>query len=191
MEYIFTALLECERCGEAISCCGDGFEEPYEYVDNNGEPRQNLDLAFKPRFFCPHLNLLRLPRQCPLPARDQLHKSFAVFFCDLSAAANHLRQCLEEILTHAGIEARNADGNFISLERRIRVFEQTDRDNADRADALRLIGNIGSHPEEALAKNELFDAYDILEVLLEDLYVGHLRNVREMVERIRAGRPRR
>ncbi len=84
-----------------------------------------------------------------------------------------------------------AQDQFIHLSRRIELFQQSDQDNAERADALRWIGNFGSHPE-ALTKNDLFDAYDILEVLMEDLYVGHQRSVREMVAQITGAKaPRR
>ena len=124
--------------------------------------------------------------------RQQLYKSFAVFFCDLSAAANHVRQCAEEILTHADIDIRDANDHFITLNGRIKIYEGRDSENAERITALKWIGNFGSHPEEQLNKGDLFDAYDILEILLEDLYVGHNRNVRNIVAQINVAKgPRR
>ena len=57
------------------------------------------------------------------------------------------------------------------LEKRIQSFEAIDHENAGRVSALRWIGNFGSHPE-SLTKDDVFDAYDILEVLLESLYIG-------------------
>lgn len=191
IDYAFSAFLECGQCAEKISCCGGGGYDVYYIQDEEGDPKQDYEQVFYPKFFYKPMILYRAPGRCPRPAKDQLHRSFAVFFCDLGAAANHVRQCVEEILTHAGIDARNAQDQFIHLSRRIELFQQSDQDNAERADALRWIGNFGSHPE-ALTKNDLFDAYDILEALMEDLYVGHQRSVREMVAQInRARAPRR
>jgi hypothetical protein len=51
-----------------------------------------------------------------------------------------------------------------------------------RAVGIRIIGNAASHPGE-LTRDNLFDAYDILEVVLEDMYIGRQKNIREMVDR--------
>ena len=123
------------------------------------------------------------PMKCPNTIKEQLQQSFEVFFCDVGAAANHVRQAVEEMLSHAGFSSRNSDGKFIELGKRISSFEEVDPENAERASALRWIGNFGSHPED-LTKDDLFNAYDILDVLLEDLYVGHHRSVRTLVDQI-------
>jgi len=193
IDYAFSGSLECGRCCQIISCCGRGGEEPDSFQNEHGDWEQEYETVFYPRFFYPSLQLSSPPQRCPRPVREQLYKSFAVFFCDLSAAANHLRQCVEEILTHAGIDTRDAKGGgFIPLNGRIKIYEGRDLDNAERISALKWIGNCGSHPEDDLNKRDLFDAYDILEILLEDLYVGHNRNVRSIVAQINAAKgPRR
>ena len=188
IDYTFSASLECGRCRQKISCCGEGGVEPYTVQSEHGDWEQEYEPVFYPRFFYTSLKLFRTPPRCPRLAREQLYKSFAVFFCDLSAAANHLRQCVEEILTHAGIDIRDANDRFIPLDDRIKIYERRDSDNAERIAALKWIGNCGSHPEDELNRRDLFDAYDILEVLLEDLYVGHNRNVRNIVAQINAAK---
>ena len=78
------------------------------------------------------------------------------------------------------------------MNERIKVYEERDSDNAERITALKWIGNCGSHPEDDLNKDDLFDAYDIVAVLLKDLCVGHNRNVRNIVAQINAAKgPRR
>jgi hypothetical protein len=188
IDYTFSGSLECGRCRQTISCCGRGGEEPYWFQNEHGDSEQKPETVFYPRLFYPSLQLFRPPPRCPRLVREQLYKSFAVFFCDLSASANHLRQCAEEILTDAGIDIRDANGRFIYLNERIKIYEGRDSENAERIDALRWIGNCGSHPEDDLNKRDLFDAYDILEMLLEDLYVGHNRNVRDIVAQINAAK---
>ncbi|MCH7889118.1 MAG: DUF4145 domain-containing protein [Proteobacteria bacterium] len=160
-------------------------------IDEDGNPHLDYEVDFIPKYFSKPLELFRPPTKCPGTVKEQIRKSFSVFHCDLGAAANHIRQCVEEILSHAGIESRNTKGRFLGLERRIKLFANVDHENAERADALRWIGNFGSHPE-ALTKKDLFDAYEILEVLLEDIYVGQQRFVRQIVQQINKDkRPRR
>ena len=185
--FTFSALLGCSDCSEIISCCGVGGYEPREVFDEDGSFSQDYGKYFAPKYFSMPMRLFQPSTRCPDAVKEQLRSSFAVFFCDLGAAANRVRQCVEEILTDAGVESQNADGEFVSLRTRINSFRDLNPENADRSDALRWIGNFGSHPE-ALTKDDLFDAYDILEVLLEDLYVGHHRSVRELVERINESR---
>ena len=192
IDYTFSASLECGRCRQKISCCGGGGQEPYEFQSEDGDWEQEFEPVFYPKFFYTFLKLFRAPSRCPDLVRQQLYKSFAVFFCDLSAAANHVRQCAEEILTHADIDIRDANDHFITLNGRIKIYEGRDSENAERITALKWIGNFGSHPEEQLNKGDLFDAYDILEILLEDLYVGRNRNVRNIVAQINVAKgPRR
>ena len=189
--FAFSALLECNRCGEKISCCGVGGYRPVEVFDEEGSISIDFEMYFVPRYFSIPMELFHPPAKCPNAVKEQLRKSFSVFYCDLGAAANNIRQCVEEILSHAGIQSRNTKGGFLHLETRIKSFANGDPENAERADALRWVGNFGSHPQ-TLTKEDLFDAYEILEVLLEDLYVGHQRSVRKMVEQINEARgPRR
>ncbi len=183
ISYVFSAILECTHCNEMVSCCGDGGFEPEESQDEDGNPDIDYRPLFFVRYFSKPMLIFSPPTRCPDKIKKALYKSFSVLFCDVGAAANHVRQCAEEILTHAGIDHRNARGKFIPLERRIRAFEEVDHENAGRVSALRWIGNFGSHPEN-LTRDNVFDAYDILEVLLEDMYVGHHRSVRELVDRI-------
>lgn len=188
--FAFTARLICERCSENISCVGVGGHEQIDFYDEDGTISFDYDIYLSPRYFVPSMKLFRMPNRSPEEVRNQLYKSFSVFFCDLGAAANHIRQCVEEVLAHAGIPARGSNGKYIALSTRIKQFASADPENAGRASALRWIGNFGSHPE-SLTRDDLFDAYEILEVLLEDLYIGHQRSIRQIVRQINtARRPR-
>jgi hypothetical protein len=191
VEWVFSAILECQRCNDKVSCCGMGGNEPFEHQDEDGDFVTDYSPVFFPEYFSKPMPLVSVPSACPDAVKKSLNSSFLVCFCDVGAAANHVRQCAEEILTHAGVAGRNAKGGFISLGTRVKAFEAVDQENAERVSALRWIGNFGSHPE-TITREGVFDAYDITEVLLEDLYVGHQRSVRQIVERVnKARRPSR
>ena len=126
VEYAFSALLECNGCSEKISCCGIGGYEPNDTIGEDGNPITDYEVYFDPRYFSMPMELFRVSAKCPNAIKNQIRKSFLVFFCDLSAAANHLRQCVEEILSHADIQSRDANGGFIRLKTRIKLsFKQS------------------------------------------------------------------
>lgn len=183
INFTFSTLLECSNCNEKLSCCGVGGYEPMDVIDEDGSISTNYEIYFVPKYFSTPMKIFLPPAECPNAVKEKLRRSFAVFFCDLSAAANLVRQCVEEIISNSGTEPKDPQVKYVSLEKRICRYRNRNPENADRAEALKWIGNFGSHPR-AINKDDLFDAYDILEVLLEDLYVGHQRSVRDMVERI-------
>ncbi|TAT70001.1 DUF4145 domain-containing protein [Rhizobium ruizarguesonis] len=183
MEFAFSALLKCASCGEIVGCSGTGGMEEDQFFDSDGDPHSDLNEVFYVKFFSKALPIIRPPSRCPTKIKQSLTRSFHVAFCDVGAAANHVRQCVEELLTAQGIDRHTNTGGFLQLEKRIQRFSQKDAENAERASALRWVGHFGSHPEN-LKRDDLFDAYDILEVLLEDIYVGHQRSVRAAVDRI-------
>ena len=182
-ETAFSAMLECGRCAQIVSCCGNGGLDQFENRDEEGEFTVSESHFFRVKFFSLPMRILDIPRRYPSAVKECLIRSFFVFFCDHRAAANHIRQCAEEVISHAGVPSANSKGNFVPLSKRIEEFSKIDAENAERVDALRYIGNFGSHPEKITMDN-VCDAYDILEVTLEDLYVGHQRSVRDLVKRI-------
>jgi hypothetical protein len=187
VDLAFAAMLGCSHCEEAISCCGVGGYAQEERQDDEGDWIVDYEVFFPPMYFSRAMKIFQPPHRTPGSVKECLFRSFNVFFCDVSAAGNHVRQCAEEILAHAGIAPKGAKGRFLSLEKRIESYKAIDPENAERVSALRWIGNFGSHPER-LTKDDLFDAYDILDVLLEDLYVGHQKSVRARVEKINQAR---
>jgi len=185
IQLVFSTLLVCQDCNETISCCGiGGYTPEWRYEPEIGDDTPELLRYFLPGYFSKPLPILIADARWPSSIKHRLNFSFHVFFCDLNASANHVRSCVEELLTLLDIPDR------ATLHERIQLFRATDSENADRAEALKWIGNLGSHGEQ-LTKQDLFDSYDILEELLEDIYVGHRRSVREKVREINASRGRR
>lgn len=181
--YAFSALLECRNCRFNIACSGEGIEKIFDYQDEEGFLNYYYEPAFYPRYFSRPMPILRLKFSVPAGVKDRLLKSFLLIFADSGAAANYARQCSEEILSDRGIPRETKSGGYMSLEKRIKIFEDSDAANASRISALRWIGNFGSHPE-TVKLNDVFNAYDILEILLEDIYYGHYKSTQNLIERI-------
>jgi hypothetical protein len=182
-EFLFSGILECKRCNEQICCCGRGYYEPVSYPDEDGDYQQELSEYFVPDYFYPPMLIFKPSQKVPLSIRKEIMRSFQVFFCDPNAAANHIRNVLEIILSDQRIANLTKNGKWRSLDQRIIELARASQENADRASALRWIGNFASHPEGVKRENVL-DAYEILEFLLEDIYIAHRSIVAEKVRSI-------
>jgi hypothetical protein len=183
IETMFSTLLECIKCKEVVACCGVGGFDIEDWQDEGGEFYTTDYPIFFPRYFTKPMRLFAPPGKVPLAIRQTLDRSFMLFFADHRAAANLIRQCVEEVMEDASIARKTPEGDFRSFEDRLKEYERGSADNAVLASALRHIGNFGSHPD-TLIRDHVLDAYDILEQLLEDQYVGQHRKTREDAARI-------
>lgn len=188
VETVFSTLLECAKCKEIVGCCGRGGYEPEEWQDEEGGFQIADTPWYRPQYFTKPLRLFAPSRKVPLSIRQTLNRSFMLFFSDHSAAANLIRQCVEEVMEDAGVTRKTSKGKFKTLESRLKEYETKGSvDNAVLASALRVIGNFGSHPG-TLSGDDVLDGYDILQQLLEDQYVGQYRKTREAATRIHKSR---
>lgn len=67
IEYVYSCMLVCtnDQCKETVATSGVGSVNMDVYHDENGEPTQEYDDFFHPKFFEPHLVLLNIPKKCP------------------------------------------------------------------------------------------------------------------------------
>jgi Domain of unknown function (DUF4145) len=183
--YTYSGIFTCtnESCKEPFSSCGRGeiIEDYYEDDDNNANA--GYEDWFTPEYFFPSLAIFSIPRKCPETIATEIRLSFHLFFCDPAAAANHIRKSIENILTEKGIKRfhrNNGRRTVISLHQRIQLYAAKDKDVAERLFAIKWLGNAGSHAGE-LTKDDVLDAYEILETVLDDLYIGHGKLIKKKV----------
>lgn len=86
--------------------------------------------------------LATVPENTPDHLKSEFSTAFALFWIDLGACANRLRIIVEKILDHQGVKAS-------VLAKRIEAYKTAQPGHADTFDALRFVGNIGSHEGEA------------------------------------------
>ena len=106
IEYAFSAMLECSRCKEKVSCCGKGGFEPGYVLDADGQEVMDWIANYDPEYFSRPMIMIEIPGECPDAVKQKLLASFKLVFCDAAAAANQVRQAVEEILSCAGIPPR-------------------------------------------------------------------------------------
>jgi hypothetical protein len=111
-----------------------------------------------------------------LQAQD-LQKAFVTSWGDLWAAANHIRSCVEKLLDYLG-EPKARD-----LHQRIENYTKQDEQRGTALLAVKWVGNAGSHADN-ISRDEVYDAFDIIEVVLKDVLSRDYSKVAKAVDAI-------
>jgi Domain of unknown function (DUF4145) len=158
--YQFIAFLRCvvPQCGQIVSMHGDVKLQRSRY-EEFGEEFERILL---PTGMSPTPALVTIPPGTPGSVSNELRVAFQLFWVDFGACANRLRISVERILDEFGI----ARGRLFE---RIEVFQKTDPEHAATFDALRHVGNLGSHDGD-VSREAMLDAFEIYQDALAQLF---------------------
>ena len=186
--YSYSCQFVCtnSKCEETVFNVGTGtVEQEIDYSDEQGYYQTYFDL-FTPTYFVPHLNLFQISPTTPRNIRDAINKSFELFFANPSAAANQLRIALEHLLDHLKVktyETSKGKRYLLSLHKRIGLMPKKVSELKDLFLAIKWLGNDASHIE-GVNKNDVLDAYEIFEEILEDIFGKKRKEIRKLAKRI-------
>lgn len=188
--YTFTALLSCTNpsCKEVVSCSGTGSVETEYVYTNNGHDRNYVEY-FKPFFFYPSLNFFHIPDKTPEDVKSSIIASFSLVYNNKSAAANQVRIALECLLTHLKIKQYAISGGRrkkLTLHSRIVLLTVKHQKIKDICLAIKWLGNAGSHCNDEISFDDVFDGYDMLSFVLEELYDNKHTHVKRLAKKINA-----
>lgn len=170
IECRFAGLLTCNfgNCGDLVAIIGDvSIIESYGH-DYDGQPTQEYLERFKPRSLSPAPLLIRPPEDTPELIRDALREAAGLIWQSVEGAANQVRQAVEHLMDEQGV-TKSTSGAFLSLHNRIKEFGVKDAKNAEILLAVKWLGNSGSHAG-GLTRDDVFDAFDMVELALVNLY---------------------
>ncbi len=175
LQYTFSCQLECSLpCEETIICIGTGtVEEGFSGYDEDGFPDFVLTDFYRPKYFQPSLKIFSYPKGTFSNVKDELNHSFELFFCSPPSAANHVRIAIENLLTNLGVKRFRINNNKrapIFLHNRIESLPRKYQDLKDILLAIKWLGNAGSHERTTITIDDVMDAYEMLAVVLEDLF---------------------
>lgn len=186
--YIYSCILQCnnDKCQEVVSSTGGGGADIDEYYDNDGHLNQHWVDMFRPTFFEPALAIIDIPENCPAEVTEPLQESFRLFFCSPAAAGNNVRMAVEALLTQLGVPTHNTKPKpeRLSLGTRLHHLPEKLSEFRQLFDAIRLFGNDGSHPDSKITTDDLMDAYELIEHVLQVLYKPLPKLPTELVEKI-------
>lgn len=179
----FTAELRCgrSRCREVVVAAG---EVRVRFI--GGDPSDGYVEEFRLRFTAPALPIIAVPEECPEDVAGRVVEAGFLIWADPSAAANRLRLTTEQILDHQGVprSTRNAKGKDVALKThdRIELFRKNNPGVAEVLEAVKWIGNQGSH-EDVLTQRDVLEGGRMLEHALRRLYD---RSTDEIARRVQA-----
>jgi hypothetical protein len=131
--------------------------------------------------------MIEIPKAVPADVREQLIKSFQLFWSDVESCANRIRASVERLLKHQRIKAkklaRSGKRVSLSLHERIQLFEAKDKGLAENLMAVKWLGNAGSHTSPIQA-DDLLDGYEIMEHVLAEIYTLRTKNVTRLSKKI-------
>lgn len=184
----FIALLRCDnaRCGDVATVHGETGVDPSEHPEDGPQ----FITLYRTLSVHPSPMPIRIPPETPVEVASALRDAAALLWPDAEAAANKVRQAVERFLTVEGVTGtettKAGKAQRLHLHGRIEVYgKQPDR--AEAAEALlaaKWIGNAGSHsPEDAsgMRRDDVLDAMEMMEQVLEDRYVGTRAKLRRKI----------
>ena len=178
----FSAFLNCQNCGDIVVVSGRRYAATYEDYDRQtGIPEsfQSEEYLIKCIYPCPPL--FEIHKSFPEIVVKELKCAFSSYWADHAACANGMRRTVEAVMSEQGMKTAKKNGQPIFLNSQIKEYEKTNSDNAELLDALKWLGNYGSHISETPhSKSDLLDGFELLEHVLLKIYAKqdeHFKNL--------------
>ncbi|WP_392714255.1 DUF4145 domain-containing protein [Rhizobium ruizarguesonis] len=166
----FSCLLVCDRaiCKEVVAVGGFvDIDEDYGH-DEEGEPTIHETTYFCPKSMFPAPRVIGVSKKLSPECQKDLISSFALLWADYGACANRLRSFVEHFLNQLNVSRVSENGKGLNLYQRIALFGKTYPSHALSFDALREVGNRGSHAGDA-DFDDLIKCYHLLQRPITEL----------------------
>ncbi|PBB41313.1 hypothetical protein CK222_22345 [Mesorhizobium sp. WSM3866] len=169
----FTCTLVCSnrRCREVVAVMGDASSDEF------GAHQLS---SLRPHCLYPGPPLIDIPDAVPKPAAEAMKQAFTAFWGDRGSAANRLRISVERIMDAEGIKAAG-----LKLHERIDLFGKAQPDLMDTLDALRHVGNLGSH-DGNVSREAILDTFEVYQEWLRNYYGKYPARIKGLVDKLNA-----
>jgi len=190
LSFVYSCFLICSNksCKEAVSSCGTGFVDLYVELNEHGVPDQEWGSFYTPSFFQPHLVFFNITENTPQNVVDEIHRSFSLFFCDPPSSSNHIRISLEHLLTHLKVSktvtTKDDKIRILNLHARIEKMPREYKNLKDLLLAMKWLGNAGSHAEKTITVDDVMDSYEIMEVVLNEIFEKKMARAKKIAKKI-------
>lgn len=164
-------------CGEIAMISGDKSVTEHNFAGPEGYETEYLE-DFRIRSFHPSPYLCEVPPKTPKKVLKRLETSFALFWVDVGAATNALRNCIEDLLTVCEVPDVDDKGNDIWLHDRLELWGKITTASKNFGDlatavdvlkAVKFLGNEGSHGSQISAEDYV-SGLKIFSFVLKELY---------------------
>ena len=183
----FSGMLVCDNanCEENVVVCGrTSYEEDHDFELQE----QNWSRLFEPVFFYEAPPVFPIPGECPPEIEQELKRSFALVWLDISSSANRLRSAIEAFLNERKVRrttTKNGKRVPLNLHERIDLFRTKNVDAANFLEAVKWLGNVGSHANpDSLTIDDLLDGFELFEDAIKRVYVRDAERLSKKAKKI-------
>lgn len=181
-EFVCNFFLECisENCREKVGTTGKLVtEEVIEYhEDVEGYHGIIVDMYY-PIGFEPKVDLFKIPKNTPESVKVEIEHSFKLFWISPSSCANAIRISLERLMDELKVrkKRRTRSGKYeeLSLGNRLQDYKRNNPAIGMHLDAIKWIGNSGSH-NNSLDVSDVVNAYQLIELSLKEIFENYTSN---------------
>ncbi|TWX93083.1 DUF4145 domain-containing protein [Pseudomonas aeruginosa] len=185
-EYVFRLTLKCPRCNELVFVHGDGYVDQEITMESEDEWTRAWVCYYRPKNFFPPLKFIKCPVATPRTVQESLGSAAALYYSHPSAACNYLRMAAEDILTSLGVPSSTPE-EYVSLAQRIKKLDNKSAEYL-LLDAVRWLGNVGSHSGSTIKHEDAKDAFSLIDLLIEEIYSDRKKKIHELAEAIRTNK---
>jgi hypothetical protein len=175
-------------CGERVGILGYyRCSEHNHYDEVTGEPEMEIFEILIPTTFHPPIHIFHVNDDVPEVIRIEIISAFNLYWMDPASCANKIRVVVEKIMDDLKIIKTYKSSNkrkSYSLHQRIEFFKTNFPQYADSLMAIKWIGNSGSHNNDSINKNDILDAFEILDYVLGNIYETHTKRIHKLTETI-------
>lgn len=168
----FTGVLECDNhgCGREVVIAGDW---AFSWVFDEVQERERLVDFFVLRYITPAPQLLLTPKRTPSKVVESIAMASSVLWTSPDLAATQLRLAVEELLNARGVKrtfiTAKRKRKRLSAQERLETFAKTHPEVVHALEAVKWIGNAGTH-ESGLTVDDVVTGAKFLELALRRLY---------------------
>lgn len=177
---VFSGRLLCGNCLENVFVSGLSTTG----IDFDPETGTDYFVIIEPRFFIPAPPLIEVDARVPKRIAELVDTAATVFWSSHEACINRLRCVTEEILNFLGIKARTESGAYISLHDRVEKIEDAHKTVRDALMAAKHMGNDASHGSFLATREEVLDAFEVLEYCIAELFPVDRSGVLSIISRV-------
>ncbi len=182
----FYGELRCSRatCWEPVIV--SGAHKVDADLDDKGHWYGEYANFLRLRYAIPALRIMSVPEGTPQVVRDAIVAASRILWTDPSSAGSRLRLAIEDLLTEYGMRRFvNTKGRRVRLSTHVRIqeFKKHESLPGETLEAVKWIGNQGTHGQE-LTVNDVLDGAGLLEYALKLLYDTSDDEVAKLVRKI-------
>lgn len=177
----FIAFLKCgnKNCKESVVVTGKKIAEDWSTGDGDTLIFENYFVKYTD----PQINIIKILDSVPKTINNALRKSFSLFWSHPSSAGNEIRKVIELIMDEKEVKTMVADKkgkeHRMDLHQRIEEFGKIEKGKylgeSSKLLGIKWLGNAGSHKGELIEKEDILDAYDVLEHVLDEIFIREKR----------------